>query len=89
MGDLLTAIGLMSGVSLDGVDAAILKTDGERTIEPGPALHIPYERDLKVIIRRAVKAALEGRSAIRKRQGRRAPSAAAHFTVRCFDAAHS
>lgn len=61
MSGVLTAIGLMSGTSLDGVDVAILKTDGERTIEHGPALHVPYERDLKVVIRRAIKAALEGR----------------------------
>lgn len=58
---ILTAIGLMSGTSLDGVDAAILRTDGEHFLEAGPALHIPYSRDRKIIIRRAIKAALEGR----------------------------
>lgn len=57
----LTAIGLMSGTSLDGVDAAILKTDGRDLIEPGPVHFSPYSRDLKVFIRRAIKAALEGR----------------------------
>lgn len=57
----LTAIGMMSGTSLDGVDAAILRTDGRDVVEPGAAIHIPYERDLKVWIRRAIKAALEGR----------------------------
>ena len=57
----LTAIGLMSGTSLDGIDAAILRTDGENFVEAGPALSEPYSRDLKVWIRRAVKAALEGR----------------------------
>lgn len=57
----LTAIGLMSGTSLDGVDAAILKTDGASVVEPGAAHFRPYGRDLKVFIRRAVKAALEGR----------------------------
>ena len=59
----LTAIGLMSGSSLDGIDAAILRTDGEGGIEPGPALHLPYDRDIKIAIRRAIKAALEGRGA--------------------------
>lgn len=59
----MTAIGMMSGTSLDGVDAAILATDGEDVVEPGPALHIPYGRDLKIAIRRAIKAALEGRDA--------------------------
>lgn len=57
----LTAIGLMSGTSLDGVDAAVLRTDGEAVIEPGPAASFPYSRDLKIFIRRAIKAALEGR----------------------------
>jgi anhydro-N-acetylmuramic acid kinase len=61
MPDTLTAIGLMSGTSLDGVDAAILKTDGEKIVEAGPAMHFPYDRELKVWIRRAIKAALEGR----------------------------
>ena len=59
--DSLTAIGLMSGTSLDGIDAAIVKTDGERVTEFGPTLHIPYSRDLKIWTRRAIKAALEGR----------------------------
>lgn len=51
----------MSGTSLDGVDAAILTTDGEDVVEPGPAIHLPYRRDLKIWVRRAIKAALEGR----------------------------
>ena len=33
---MLRAIGLMSGTSLDGVDAAWLETDGERVIAFGP-----------------------------------------------------
>jgi anhydro-N-acetylmuramic acid kinase len=51
----------MSGTSLDGIDGAILTTDGEDVVEAGPAIHIPYSRDLKIWTRRAIKAALEGR----------------------------
>lgn len=39
----LTALGLMSGTSLDGIDAAILRTDGERVLAVGPAATVPYD----------------------------------------------
>lgn len=38
-----TAIGLMSGTSLDGVDAAIIETDGESFVKTGAFVSIPYE----------------------------------------------
>lgn len=37
------AIGLMSGTSLDGVDAALLRTDGKQIAERGPWLTLPYD----------------------------------------------
>ena len=43
------AIGLMSGTSLDGVDVALIETDGERIDRFGPTGYRPYsdaERDL-------------------------------------------
>jgi anhydro-N-acetylmuramic acid kinase len=47
-------IGLMSGTSLDGVDAAWLDTDGESVTAFGPTLTIPYDdalrRDLRIIL---------------------------------------
>ena len=33
---LMTAIGLMSGTSMDGIDLAVLRTDGRDTIQLGP-----------------------------------------------------
>jgi anhydro-N-acetylmuramic acid kinase len=45
----LQAIGLMSGTSLDGVDVALIETDGERIARFGPTGYRPYseaERDL-------------------------------------------
>jgi len=48
------AIGLMSGTSMDGVDAALLNTDGERVAEIGPFLTLPYEpavrEDLRAVL---------------------------------------
>jgi anhydro-N-acetylmuramic acid kinase len=41
------AIGLMSGTSLDGVDAALLHTDGEGYIKPQGAVHVEYTPELR------------------------------------------
>ncbi|MEZ5669489.1 MAG: anhydro-N-acetylmuramic acid kinase [Alphaproteobacteria bacterium] len=39
------AIGLMSGTSADGIDAALIETDGEGQVVTGPALSIGYDAD--------------------------------------------
>jgi anhydro-N-acetylmuramic acid kinase len=39
----MRAIGLMSGTSMDGIDVAILTTDGEGVVERGPFLAVPYD----------------------------------------------
>jgi anhydro-N-acetylmuramic acid kinase len=39
----LWALGLMSGTSLDGVDAALIRTDGIRVLEFGPFRTEPYD----------------------------------------------
>ncbi|MEE8279727.1 MAG: anhydro-N-acetylmuramic acid kinase, partial [Alphaproteobacteria bacterium] len=41
------ALGLMSGTSRDGVDAALLHTDGRRRVSPGPFLSLPYEASFR------------------------------------------
>jgi anhydro-N-acetylmuramic acid kinase len=47
-------IGLMSGTSLDGVDAAWIDTDGERIVATGPTVTIPYDRKMRIDLRRAL-----------------------------------
>ena len=47
----MKALGLMSGTSLDGIDAAIIVTDGERAVSPGPALTVPYDDDFRERLR--------------------------------------
>lgn len=44
-------IGLMSGTSLDGVDVALLRTDGESHIEREAFLSVPYDEGLRAGIR--------------------------------------
>lgn len=48
----MRAIGLMSGTSLDGVDAAWIETDGEAVQAFGPALTLPYDDALRADLRR-------------------------------------
>jgi anhydro-N-acetylmuramic acid kinase len=54
-----TAIGLMSGTSLDGVDVALIRTDGERIAEFGPARTYPYGEADRVVLRQASKDAIK------------------------------
>lgn len=50
------AIGMMSGTSLDGVDVALIETDGDRITGFGPAGYRPYSEDERDLLRRALQA---------------------------------
>ncbi len=67
MARVLKVVGLMSGTSLDGVDAALLETDGERVLGFGPAVTLPYTPQQRATLREAIAvAAGEGKGADRE-----------------------
>lgn len=72
MGKLMRALGLMSGTSLDGIDVALVTTDGENQAERGPAMTFPYNAETRSLLR----AAIEDAKALTRRDER--PGALPH-----------
>ncbi|MGB3455846.1 MAG: anhydro-N-acetylmuramic acid kinase, partial [Litorimonas sp.] len=59
MSKIYKALGLMSGTSLDGVDAALLETDGETVTAFGPSLTMPYTDAQRDVLAAATQVALD------------------------------
>lgn len=51
MSKLFKSIGLMSGTSMDGVDLALIESDGKMTINRREFFHLRYEQDFKERLR--------------------------------------
>jgi anhydro-N-acetylmuramic acid kinase len=60
------AIGLMSGTSMDGIDLALVDTDGLDVVRRGPSSFVPYE----AAFRRRIEAALDAAKTIERREER-------------------
>jgi anhydro-N-acetylmuramic acid kinase len=49
--ELSLAIGAISGTSMDGIDVALLRSDGRERVEPGPGATYPYPTELAATLR--------------------------------------
>lgn len=58
MSKVMRAIGLMSGTSLDGIDIAMLETDGENIVRHGHSATIPYRDSERELLRQALAEAV-------------------------------
>jgi anhydro-N-acetylmuramic acid kinase len=58
-GAAMRVIGTMSGTSMDGVDVALLETDGEAILGFGPAASRPYSASEREVLRAALEAAAQ------------------------------
>lgn len=55
----MLSIGLMSGTSMDGIDAALLNTDGKTAINELGNIFLPYSQEMKILLKAAEYAARE------------------------------
>jgi len=53
----MRAIGLMSGTSLDGIDVALIETDGGQEVKRGASMTVPYPAEFRARLVEAIEAA--------------------------------
>ncbi len=51
----MRVVGLMSGTSMDGVDAALIDTDGEAVFWLGPSITLPYDAQTRALLVQAME----------------------------------
>ena len=56
---MMKVLGFMTGTSLDGVDMAVLETDGEAKLTFGPWMEMPMPAETRSLLEATIKAALD------------------------------
>ncbi len=55
VGKLMRALGLMSGTSMDGIDVALIETDGLDELRRGASMTVPYDEKARALLARAIR----------------------------------